>query len=206
MLLFNFPSKWINSLVSKIGLKSNRGFIVYDGSRKQSIAKNGSPMKSSRYRLFAQVLGFVDCRKFAELARAHGAERAAKGFGSWDQFVAMAFAPLADAGSLREISLWLASASGKLRHLGIDSAPCRPTLSCANPKRAWQFFADLFAAIYAKASAEAARQGFAGLARRPHGEKSAATATRLRVVLRPAFGTAGLGYEKTASLKTRGTF
>jgi Transposase DDE domain. len=63
----------------------------------------------------------------------------------------------ADAGSLREISLGLASASGKLRHLGIDSAPCRSTLSYANAKRPWQFFEDLFAAIYAMASAEAAR-------------------------------------------------
>ena len=54
-------------------------------------------MKSSPFSLYAQVLGLVDCRKFAELARTHGAERAAKGFGSWDQFVAMAFAPLAAA-------------------------------------------------------------------------------------------------------------
>ena len=99
------------------------------------------------------MLGLVDRRKFAELARAHGAERASKGFGSWDQFAAMTFAQLADAGSLREISLGRASASGKLRHRGIDSALCRPALSYANAKSPWHFFADLFAAIYAMAAA-----------------------------------------------------
>ena len=118
--------------------------------------------------------------------------------------MAMAFAQLADAGSLREISLGLASASGKLRHRGIDSVPCRSTLSCANPKRPGQFFADLSAAISAIAAAEAARQGFAGLARRPHGEKGAEAATRLRVVLWLAFWTAGLGIRENSKFKNRG--
>ena len=106
-------------------------------------------MQSSPFSLFAQVLELVDRRKFDELARKHGVERAANGFGAWIQFVAMTFAQLAGAGLLREISSGLASASGKLRHRGIDSTPCRPTLSCANPKRPGQFFADLSAAISA---------------------------------------------------------
>ena len=103
-------------------------------------------MKSSTFSLFAQVLALVDRRKFDELARKHGVEKASKGFSSWEQFVAMTFAQLSDAGSLREISLGLASASGKLRHLGIESAPCRSTLSYANANRSWQFFEDSFAA------------------------------------------------------------
>ena len=114
-------------------------------------------MNSSTFCLFAQVLALVDRKDFDALARKHGVERASKGFGSWDQFVAMAFAQLSDAGSLRETILGLASASGKLRHLGIESAPCRSTLSYANANRAWQFFEDLFAAIYAMAAGEAAR-------------------------------------------------
>jgi len=71
--------------------------------REQVIIKKGFQMKSSPFSLFAQVLGLVDCRKFAELARAHGAERAAKGFGSWEQFVAMAFAQLAYANGTRAV-------------------------------------------------------------------------------------------------------
>ena len=113
-------------------------------------------MKSSTFSLFAQVLSLVDRRGFDELARKHGVEKASKGFSSWEQFVAMTFAQLSDAGSLRETILGLASASGKLRHLGIESAPCRATLSYANANRAWQFFEDLFAAIHAMAAGEAA--------------------------------------------------
>ena len=80
-------------------------------------------MKSSTFSLFAQVLGLIDRRKFDALASAHAVEKSSTGFGSWLQFVAMLFAQLSDAASLREISLGLASASEKLRHLGVDSAP-----------------------------------------------------------------------------------
>ena len=46
--------------------------------------------------------------------------------------------------SLREISGGLASALGKLRHLGVKSAPNNSTLSYANAHGPWQLFQDLF--------------------------------------------------------------
>jgi transposase len=60
------------------------------------------------------------------------AERHAKGFSSWDQYVAMLFCKLAQAKSLREISDGLAVTCGKLIHLGLNTAPGRSTLSYAN--------------------------------------------------------------------------
>src|ERR1039457_2425319 len=50
------------------------------------------------------------------------AERAAKGFAFWTQFVAMTFCQLAHADSLREICNGLACSEGKLVHLGITNA------------------------------------------------------------------------------------
>ena len=61
----------------------------------------------------------------------HGAERAAKGFTSWTQFVAMLFCQLARADSLRDICNGLACCLGRLVHLGIAKAPSRSTLKLA---------------------------------------------------------------------------
>jgi Transposase DDE domain/Domain of unknown function (DUF4372) len=70
-------------------------------------------------------------------------ERHARGFGSWDHFVAMLFCQLADAQSLREITGGLASCEGRLEQLGV-SAPKRSTLAYANKHRPWELFRDVF--------------------------------------------------------------
>ena len=94
--------------------------------------------------LFSQLVALFNRQRFYELVYRHRSERYAKGFSSWDQFVAMLFCQLAQAKSLREISGGLASALGKLRHLGVKRAPNKSTLSYANAHRPWQFFRDLF--------------------------------------------------------------
>lgn len=40
---------------------------------------------------FAQILALIDRAAFARAIQQHAAERAAKGFGCWDHFVAMLF-------------------------------------------------------------------------------------------------------------------
>ena len=87
---------------------------------------------------FAQVLSLVDRYAFDRVVREMGAERGAKGFRSWDQFVAMLFCHLGRAQSLREICGGLAASEGKLRHLGLSDAPKRSTLAYANEHRPWQ--------------------------------------------------------------------
>jgi hypothetical protein len=94
--------------------------------------------------LFSQLVALFNRQRFHELVFRHGSERYAKGFSSWDQFVAMLFCQLAQAKSLREISGGLASCLGKLRHLGVKAAPNKSTLSYANTHRPWQLFQDLF--------------------------------------------------------------
>lgn len=94
--------------------------------------------------VFQQILKIFSRTEFEALARKHQAERHARGFTCWDQLVAMLFCHLGRAQSLREICGGLASAEGKLNHLGIETAPARSTLSYANQHRPWQVFESLF--------------------------------------------------------------
>ena len=87
--------------------------------------------------IFSQVLSVINRREFGRAVRETKAEKGAKGFSSWDQFVAMMFCQLAQAKSLREIDSGLRSCDGKLRHLGVSEAPRRSTLSYANAHRPW---------------------------------------------------------------------
>jgi len=94
--------------------------------------------------LFSQLLGIIDRSEFGRLVRETKAEKGAKGFSCWEQLVAMLFCQLAQARSLREIVGGLQCCEGKLRHLGVETAPGRSTLAYANAKRPWKLFEKLF--------------------------------------------------------------
>jgi hypothetical protein len=70
----------------------------------------------------------------------------------------MLYAQLAGAHSLREICGGLATALGKLAHLGMKEAPSRSTLAYANGKRSWRVFESVFYALLEGAQALAAKQ------------------------------------------------
>ena len=80
---------------------------------------------------FAQALSIISRKDFSRAVKKHQAQKGAKGFSCWDQFVAMLFCQLGGANSLREICGGLAKAMGKLRHLGMETAPSHSTLSYA---------------------------------------------------------------------------
>lgn len=109
--------------------------------------------------VFSQILNLFPRSEFAELVARHGAERQAKGFTCWTQFVAMTFCQLGRAQSLREITDGLRACEGKLRHLGID-APARSTLAYANERRPWMLYRDLFAALLERCRGVAPGHGF----------------------------------------------
>ena len=94
--------------------------------------------------LFSQLLEQFPRTRFSRLVAKHGAERGAKGFTCWTQFVSMLFCHLARADSLREICGGLACCQGKLRHVGIFRRPNKSTLSYANAHRPAALFEDLF--------------------------------------------------------------
>lgn len=93
---------------------------------------------------FSQLLSLVDRAAFARAVKQHRAEWGAKGFSCWDQFVAMLFCQMGAANSLREICGGLATAMGKLVHLGLRQAPTRSTLAYANTHRPWQVYETVF--------------------------------------------------------------
>jgi transposase len=96
--------------------------------------------------------------EFESAARRHQAERHARGFTCWGQFVAMLFCHLGNAKSLREICGGLAASEGKLRHLGLPGAPPRSTLAYANQHRPWQVYQTVFHQLLEKCQTLAARR------------------------------------------------
>jgi Transposase DDE domain/Domain of unknown function (DUF4372) len=106
--------------------------------------------------IFSQILQLIPRSEFELAVRKRKAERHARGFSSWGQFVAMLFCQLGGAKSLREICGGLAASEGKLRHLGLPAAPPRSTLAYANEHRPWQLYEDLFEQLLGKCQGLAA--------------------------------------------------
>ena len=100
--------------------------------------------------IFSQILTLVPRTVFQDAVNQHRAERHARGFSSWTQFISMLFCQLGHAQSLREITGGLAACEGKLRHLGVEEPPARSTLSYANEHRPWQMYQTLFDHLLAR--------------------------------------------------------
>lgn len=106
--------------------------------------------------IFSQVLQLIPRLQFESRVREYKAERHARGFGSWTQFIAMLFCQLGHAQSLREITGGLAACEGKLRHLGVNEPPKRSTLSYANEHRPWELHRAVFYDLLERCRGEAA--------------------------------------------------
>ena len=100
--------------------------------------------------IFSQLLQLFPRLEFEQAVKKHHAERSAKGFTSWGQFVAMLFCQLGRAHTLREICGGLASCEGKLKHLGVAEAPKKSTLAYANKNRPWEMYQTVFEQLLEK--------------------------------------------------------
>lgn len=94
--------------------------------------------------IFSQILKLFSRGEFEKAVKEHKAERHARGFTSWGQFMAMMFCQLARADSLREICGGLACCEGQLKHLGVPVAPKKSTLAYANEHRPWELYQTVF--------------------------------------------------------------
>jgi len=103
--------------------------------------------------MFSQLLKLFPRTEFQALVKRTYAERHARGFTCWGQFVAMLFCQLGRAHSLREICGGLRSSEGKLQHLGI-TAPARSTLAYANEHRPWQLYRAVFQELLGRCQAQ----------------------------------------------------
>ncbi len=109
--------------------------------------------------IFSQVLKLFSRGEFEKAVKEHKAERHARGFTSWGQFMAMLFCQLGRAHSLREICGGLACCEGQLKHLGVPVAPKRSTLAYANEHRPWQLYQAVFEQTLSKCRELVASQG-----------------------------------------------
>ncbi len=105
--------------------------------------------------IFSQLLQLFPRLEFYKMVKETKAERHARGFTCWGQFVAMLFCQLGRAHSLREITNGLRSCEGKLKHLGI-AAPKRSTLAYANEHRPWELYQKVFFALLNQCRAQVA--------------------------------------------------
>jgi hypothetical protein len=106
--------------------------------------------------IFSQILQLFPRLEFERAVAEHKAERHARGFTCWGQFVAMLFCQVGQALSLREICGGLATCEGKLKHLGITRAPKRSTLAYANEHRPWGLYQSVFFNLYQRCQSAAA--------------------------------------------------
>ena len=109
--------------------------------------------------VFSQLLQLFPRGEFARAVKAHQAERNAKGFTCWGQFVAMLFCQVAHLKSLREVCMGLASCEAPLKHLGISETPKKSTLAYANENRPWELYRTIFSQLLEKCQAEVVAHG-----------------------------------------------
>ena len=96
--------------------------------------------------LFHALLKFVPRHRFEAIVGRFAGDHRTRRLPCWSQFVAMLFAQLAGAQSLRELEAALSSHADRLYHLGA-ARPRRSTLSDANAKRPVAIFEGVFALL-----------------------------------------------------------
>lgn len=94
--------------------------------------------------VFHGVLKQVPWHRFDRLVDEHQADKHVRSLTTKSQLIALIYAQLAGASSLREIEAALQSHATKLYHVG-GAQLARATLSDANARRPWQVFSGLFA-------------------------------------------------------------
>ena len=127
---------------------------------KTSTFSQEAPRHGQFSSIFSQLLTIFSRADFERAVKKHKADRAAKGFDCWTQFVSMLFCQVGRAHSLREICGGLASVEGKLNHLGVGNAPARLTLSYANAHRPYALFEEVFGQLLERCRSLAAPKPF----------------------------------------------
>jgi len=100
--------------------------------------------------VFHSVLKHVPWHRFDRLVDEHDADKHVRRLTTKSQLIALIYAQLSGAKSLREIEAALTSHASKLYHLGGEDVS-RSTLADANALRPWQVFGSLFAHLTGQA-------------------------------------------------------
>ena len=109
--------------------------------------------------VMAQLLQIISRYDFKKAVHRYKADKHAKRFSCWEQFVSLLYGQLAGCDSLRSITNNLSTVQNRLYHLGVKSVK-RSTLSYANQHRSYRVFEDLFYALMEKVSRRAPKHSF----------------------------------------------
>jgi hypothetical protein len=101
--------------------------------------------------VFAQLLEFIPPYEFQLCVDRYQGNRYVKEFSCWDQFRCLAFAPITERTSLRDIETCLRAQQPKLYHLGIRGRVSRATLADANEARDWRIYRDFAQVLIGRA-------------------------------------------------------
>ena len=97
--------------------------------------------------IFAQLVEFIDRRRFDAIVERHDADAYDKSFHSWDHLMALIYTQLSGLDSLRALEVGWKAHANRLYHLGCDEG-CEElphaTLSDANKRRPVEVFAETF--------------------------------------------------------------
>jgi len=106
---------------------------------------------------FQHIMKALPRGTFDRVVQAHQADKHSKGFGCWDQLLAMVYAQLSGAGSLRVLETGFNSQRTQHYHLG-TSPIRRSTLSDANSHRKTEVFADVAKLLMSQAQRSLRRE------------------------------------------------
>jgi len=109
--------------------------------------------------VLGQMLKMFTRHEFEKAVSETGTEYHARGFSSWNHFVAMLFGQLAGQDSLRGIEAGLATQAQYLYHLGVKPIH-RSTLAYANEHRSHELFKRIFGFMLSKCQALAPKHKF----------------------------------------------
>lgn len=107
---------------------------------------------------FHHIMKALPRGTFDRIVQTHQADKHSKGFGCWDQLLAMVYAQLSGASSLRVLETGFNSQHTQHYHLG-TSPIRRSTLSDANGKRRTEVFADAAKLLMSNARRRLRREG-----------------------------------------------
>ena len=111
--------------------------------------------------VFAQRVEHLPHKEFQKCVARYRGDYYLKSFSCWEQFLAMAFAPLTYRESLRDIAACLRSLHGKLYHTGFRSRVARSIpQGGTNELRDWRIYADFAPVLIGMARPSVGNRGW----------------------------------------------
>ncbi len=109
--------------------------------------------------MFSELLKLTPRFRFDKAVDRLKADRYAKSFTSWRQFITLMYAQIKGKDSLRDIETGLSAHSSRRYHLGLDRV-CRSTLSDANNRRDYRIFEEMFYSLLGRCKGHTPKHSF----------------------------------------------